>query len=111
MTDAAPDRLRAWRSAGRLLLVTFFSVVAALTLSGVHLVLVLVAGVAVAMAGSVLLDPRRSWWGPEPANTLSDPVRMSAYRKSEIRFLVATFVVLAIALPLVLGFLNALTRP
>lgn len=111
MTIATPDRSRAWRLAGRLLIVTFFGVVVVLTLSGVHGVLVVVVGLAVAMAGSVLLAPQRSWWGPEPARILSDPVRMSAYRKGEIPFLVAAFVVIAIALPMVLAFLSAIARP
>lgn len=92
-------------------MVTFFGVVVVMTLSGVNPVLAVVVGVALVMAGSVLLAPQRSWWGPEPARILNDPVRMSAYRKGEIRFLVAAFVVIAIVLPMVIAFLSAIARP
>ncbi len=111
MIDRVPDQPRAWILAGRILIVTLLAVVAVLTISGVSLALIVLVGLAIGMSGSVLLSPDRPWWGPEPRKLLSDPVRMAAYRKREIRFLLAAFLVAALALPLALGFLSSvLTR-
>jgi hypothetical protein len=111
MTDAAPDRSRAWLLAGRLLIVIFFGWVAVAAITGVHLLVLMLVSVAVGMTGGVLLSPEWSWWGPEPARIMSDPVRKAAYRRSELPFLVLVFVVCAIVLPIAHGFLSTLLAP
>lgn len=108
MTTPEVDRSRAWAWAGRLLTLTLSLAIVAFVLSEVHFLLGLIVVVAMAFAGGFFLDPKRSWWGPEPARILTDPDRRAEYRRRELPFLVVTFVVIVVILPIVVAWTGLL---
>jgi hypothetical protein len=92
------QRLRAWLLAGRLLIAVVTVVIVAGTLSNLPVLAVVLADVVIAMTGSWLIDPRRTWWGPEPAAVLADPTRKRDYRKRELLMAVVIVVGLLVGL-------------
>jgi hypothetical protein len=111
MTPTTDDRTRQWVLAQRALFVGFLLGVITLALIGVEWWLVLLVLVPLAMAGSWMIDPRRPWWGTEPMATMTDPDRRKAWRRTEVRFGIAAFIVIVVVVPAVLVFSGVASAP
>lgn len=63
-----------------LVMLAWFAVITVLVLAGVDFLVVLVVVVAVALAMSWIVDPRRTWWGPGPTLVMTDAAARRRYR-------------------------------
>jgi hypothetical protein len=102
-------RLRWWVLCGRALTVVFLLFVVFGAIVGWPFPVIIVLALAIGMTGSWLLDPRRQWWGPEPAAILAEPERRKAWARRELLVGLALFVVISLVLPAGLAAVSVLT--
>ena len=85
--------VRVWMAVQVVGLLAWIGVAFVLSLLGLDFVPLLVLLVLVALGISFLIDPRRTWWGPGPAEVMTDRLLVRRYRVVMTVWLVAALIV------------------
>ena len=99
--------LRAYVLLNRVWFFGYVILVMLLAWTGVDIVAIVAVGVVFPVVAITLLNPHRSWWGPEVHSTIGNQQAVRRWAKQDLIVLV----ILLVAVPVVLGIVTALQQP
>jgi hypothetical protein len=101
-------KVRWWLTLQVASFVGWFSLASAMTVAGVDFLLIILAMVVVALGVTVLIDPRRAWWGDGPIRVMTDPGSRRRYRRMMMSWLLIALITsfLVLTLSVATGFIQ-----
>ena len=103
------SRVRWWLASQVAAFVGWLGGAAVMAVIGVPFLFQVLVLVVAAFGVSLLIDPRRSWWGPGPTQVMNEPTAVRRYRRSMILWLLVALVVAFAVVTLIVA--TGIVRP